>query len=125
MKKLKNIILTLSFLGCLGFAALPQTVVAVTVIDCPAGSTSTICDEYKSGKKDVQYYIKTIINWFLYITGAAAVVMIIYSGFMYATSSGDANNVTKAKTTLMYSVIGLVVASLAWVIVNFALNIFS
>lgn len=56
------------------------------------------------------------------IIGVISVVMIIYSGFLYVTSSGDANNVTKAKNTLMYAIIGLVIASLAAAIVNFALG---
>ncbi|MNY57155.1 hypothetical protein D3C86_1933160 [compost metagenome] len=50
--------------------------------------------------------------------------MIIVSGIRYATSNGDSSAVTSAKNTLMYSVIGLIVAILAYAIVNFVLKAF-
>jgi hypothetical protein len=67
-------------------------------------------------------FVKTGFFSLSVLIGVASIVMIIYSGFLYATSSGDANNVTKAKNTLMYAIIGLVVASLAAAIINFALG---
>jgi hypothetical protein len=50
--------------------------------------------------------------------------MIIVAGIRYTTSGGDASSVTAAKNTLMYSIIGLVVAILAFAIVNFVLKAF-
>ena len=49
-------------------------------------------------------------------------VVIIYGGFMYTTSAGDSNKVTKAKNAIMYGIIGLVVAMLAFAIVNFVIG---
>lgn len=65
--------------------------------------------------------IKEIINLFSIIIGIVAVIMIIVSGFRYITSGGDSNNVAAAKNTLLYAVVGLVVAALAQVIVKFVL----
>ena len=59
------------------------------------------------------------INVLLYIVGVLAVVMIIYGGFVYMTSAGDAAKVNKGKTILIYSIVGLVIAILAYAIVNF------
>ena len=59
------------------------------------------------------------------LVGLAAVVVIIFGGFTYATSAGDAGKIKKAKDTILYGVVGLVVASLAYAIVNFVLkNVF-
>ena len=64
----------------------------------------------------------TIINWILGIVGFLAVVMIIVGGINYTLSAGDANNVKKAKDTILYGIIGLVIALLAAAIVNFVLG---
>lgn len=66
--------------------------------------------------------ITTVINIFLYIIGAVSVIMIIYGGFKYVTSGGDSSGVTSAKNTILYAVIGLVVAVFAYIIVHFVLD---
>lgn len=48
--------------------------------------------------------------------------MIVIAGFRFVTSNGDANTVTQAKNTIIYAVIGIVVAVMAYAIVNFILN---
>ena len=48
--------------------------------------------------------------------------MLIYGGIRYTTSGGNANSVTAAKNTIMYSIIGLVVAILAFAVVQFVVN---
>ena len=63
-----------------------------------------------------------IINYILYVAGILAVVMIIVSGLKMTMSAGDAGAVQKAKNTLVYAIIGLVIAVLAYVIVNFVLK---
>ena len=69
--------------------------------------------------------LQLILNVALGVIGFVAVVMIVVGGLQYTTSSGDTGKVTKAKNTIMYGVIGLVVALLAFAIVNFVLtNIF-
>jgi len=72
--------------------------------------------------RDLESTIKTIINVVLYIVGIVAVVMMIIGGFQYITSSGDAAKVTKAKNTILYGIVGLVIAVLAYAIVNFVLG---
>ena len=62
------------------------------------------------------------LNWVFGIIGIVAVIMIILGGFTMMTSSGDPGKVKKGKDTILYGVIGLVVALLAVVIVNFVLN---
>ena len=48
--------------------------------------------------------------------------MIIIGGIKYVTSNGDSSGVTSAKNTILYAVVGLVVAVMAYTIVNFVLT---
>ena len=63
-----------------------------------------------------------IINGVIAALGIVAVVVIIIGGVSYMTSSGDAGKVKKAKDTILYGVIGLVICVLAFAIVNFVIN---
>ena len=65
---------------------------------------------------------KNVVNILLFIIGAVSVIMLIYGGIRYTTSGGNANSVTAAKNTIMYSIIGLVVAILAFAVVQFVVN---
>ncbi|MDO4889144.1 MAG: pilin [Candidatus Saccharibacteria bacterium] len=70
--------------------------------------------------------IQTIINWILAVLGVVAVIMVIIGGFTYMTSQGDPGKTKKARDTILYGIIGLVIALLAFAIVNFVLaNIFA
>ena len=85
-----------------------------------------VCGTLAGGKsgdtKTLPEIVKNIINVLLYIIGIVAVVMIIFGGFQYITSSGDAAKVTKAKNTILYGSVGLVIAVLAYAIVNFVIT---
>lgn len=70
-------------------------------------------------------FMKKIANALLFVLGAIAVIMIIIGGIKYVTSQGDSSAVTSAKNTILYSVIGLIVAILAYAIVNFVINSFA
>ena len=65
---------------------------------------------------------QTITNTLLFIIGAISVIMIIFGGFRYVTSGGDSAGVTSAKNTILYAIIGLVVAILAYAILDFVLS---
>ena len=65
---------------------------------------------------------KNVVNILLFIIGAVSVIMLIYGGIRYTTSGGNANSVTAAKNTIMYSIIGLVIAILAFAVVNFVVK---
>lgn len=70
-------------------------------------------------KTKLEDQIKTIVNIMLFLLGAIAVIMIIIGGIRYATSNGDSSQTKAAKDTILYAVIGLVVAIMAYAIVNF------
>jgi len=74
------------------------------------------------GTEKVNGLITTVINIFSLVVGVVAVIMIIVGGLKYITSGGDSGNVTGAKNTILYAVIGLVVVALAQFIVKFVLG---
>ena len=66
--------------------------------------------------------ITGIINAVIGALGILCVVVIIIGGVSYMTSSGDAGKVKKAKDTILYGVIGLVICALAFAIVNWVIG---
>ena len=67
---------------------------------------------------------KTITNILLFLIGAVSVIMLIIGGIRYTVSGGDSAAVTSAKNTILYAIVGLVVAILAFAIVNFVVGSF-
>ncbi len=81
-----------------------------------------ICPTNGNENTPLNNIITLVINVFSIIVGFVAIVMMIYGGFKYITSSGDSGNVTAAKNTIMYALIGLVVVALAQLIVRFVIG---
>lgn len=69
--------------------------------------------------------IMKLIGYSLFFIGALAFVFVIWGGILFVTSGGDAEKTTKARNTLLYAVIGIIVVVLAWVIVNWAAQSFA
>jgi hypothetical protein len=74
------------------------------------------------GTTRVNDLITDAINLFSIIVGIVAVIMIIVGGFKYITSGGDSGNITSAKNTIIYAVIGLIIVALAQFLVQFVLD---
>ena len=126
MKRIRQIILT-TFIALFGLVATPF-VASTSAIDvfkdaCSGGSGSTaVCGA--STKDELPNIIKNVINLLFFVIGMIAVIMIVIGGIRYSTSGGDAGSIKGAKDTILYAVIGLVVAILAYAIVNFTLSAF-
>jgi hypothetical protein len=126
MNKIKLAVIAFAMVVFGGAAFLPVTTVGA--IDPLAGACadspdSEICKS-SGAADDPNTLIATIVNTLLFVVGALAVVMIIVAGIMYTTASGDASRITKAKNTLTYSIVGLLVSFLAFAIVNWVLQLF-
>ncbi len=66
--------------------------------------------------------VQTIINVIIGVLGLVAVIVIVLGGVNFTMSQGDPAKTKKAKDTILYGVIGLMVALLAYAIVNFVLS---
>ena len=111
---LKNIICGLALSTALVAAPVAVESASAQVID---GLNMTKTADTQNTSVDT--LIRNVINILLWAIGIVSVIMIIIGGIRYATSNGDSNQVTAAKNTIMYAVIGLVIAIFAYAIVNF------
>lgn len=74
------------------------------------------------GKNSVNTMIKKVITTLSIVAGIVTVFMVILAGFQFVTSGGDSNRVSKARTALIYSMIGLLVVALSQFLVIFVLS---
>lgn len=65
---------------------------------------------------------RTVTNILLFLVGAISVIMLIIGGIRYVISGGDQSAVTAAKNTILYAIVGIVVAFLAFAAVNFVVS---
>lgn len=130
--KNKFITVITSFALLIGMASVALPASSVGAIDvfkgaCPQGGTtngssSSVCGATQSD--DLPSMIKTVINILLFLIGIIAVVAIIIGGIRYTTSNGDSGAIKSAKDTILYAVIGLIVAIMSYAIVNFVVGAF-
>ncbi|MDB5179837.1 MAG: hypothetical protein JWN12_469 [Candidatus Saccharibacteria bacterium] len=121
---MKNFVLILGIAIGVGLLAPVSANAATSVISdqCVGVTNSSVCKNQNAKPSDL---ISKIVNVLLFIVGALSVVMIIVGGILYATSNGDSGRVTLAKNTITYSVVGLVVAFLAFAVVQFVVTKFT
>ena len=122
MKKLQLLFVTVFAFSGLLFAghayAQTPTQLACEAADGVYDSVSNSCST-KAGQKSVDSAVRTAVSILSYIAGVGAIIMIIVGGIKYIMSGGDSNAVGSAKNTLLYAVVGLVIAILAQAIVRF------
>lgn len=96
-----------------------------------SGATSVITDGTSVGStgqcssqaaNTVNKLIKAALNILSFVIAVAAVIMIMIGGFKFVTSQGESSNIASARNTILYAIIGLVVAALAQIIVRFVLT---
>jgi hypothetical protein len=126
MKKLLKLVMTGAILVGVSGAVLPVTdSYAVNVFDACNGSDTTVCKAATGKDADkAPDMIKIVINTLLYVLGIISVIMIVIGGIRYTTSNGDPSGLKTARDTIIYSVVGLVVAILSYSIVNFVVGRF-
>ena len=98
-----------------------------SAIDLTAGGGANAAkgDDQQADLFGADGIFRTITNVLLFLIGAVSVIMLIIGGIRYTISGGDSGQVTSAKNTILYAIIGIVVALLAFAIVNFVLGQFA
>ena len=105
------------------FVAVPQQVHAA----CGSGDSirsGIDCAPASQQSKTVEGGLKSAVNTLLFVVGVAAVIVILVGGLRFILAGGNAQTISSARDTVLYAVIGLVVALLAYAIVNFVLTQF-
>ena len=118
MKNVFKLFLAIAMAGMVSLTGL-SSVSALTLQEGAEAARCDGCPEDLFGNAGV---FKQVTNTILYIVGIIAVIMLIIGGIKYVISGGDSKKVTDAKNTVLYAIIGLVVAFLAFAIVNFVIS---
>jgi len=92
------------------YGAMPSLVHAQATLPNPLGTT------------DIRVIVAQVVRGFLTITGPIALIMFIYGGVIWMTSTGTPARIDKGKKVLVWAVLGLVVIFSAFVITNAIFN---
>jgi len=117
MKKWRQLVAAAAIVLGMG-AVMAPTAGAVNVFQqCSNNPDSQVCAA--ANNDNASSLIKNVINTLLIVLGMIAVIMIVIGGIRYTTSHGDSSQTKAARETILYSVVGLVVAIMSYAIVNF------
>ena len=114
--------------GVLTLASVLMLTLPVSAVTCPAGTNrqgslaSTLAECNIENDNSLIPTILNIIQVTIGVLALVAVIVIVFAGVQYTTSAGDAGKVKKAKDSILYGIVGLVIAILAFAIVNFVLS---
>ncbi|MEX0919564.1 MAG: pilin [Candidatus Saccharimonadales bacterium] len=114
MTKMFKILVLVVFV--FGFLALLP--VDVYANDLGSASELGIPDNDSFGSDQLNNVLNTVFS----ITGSLAVIFVIVGGFKYVVGSGKPEELQKAKNTILYAVIGLIISLFAMVIINFVIS---
>jgi hypothetical protein len=98
------------------FAGASGTVLAAASGWSPSNYSSTGLP-----KGSIYEIISNIVMWALGIFGFIAIIGFVISGIMYLTSTGDDTAMKKAKSAMYYSLTGVVVGLIGYIII-YAVN---
>lgn len=124
--KLKNILVGVLSVFMLTAAGMQPVWAADPICDAPDGQFSAAQKEAAGcgANKNVSEVANEIIQLVIGMVGMVAVGVMVYGGISYGLSTGDASKAAKARRVIMYGLIGLAVALLAFAIVRFVPTIF-
>jgi hypothetical protein len=105
--------------------ALTLTVSAAAPLTMQGGANSAKSPDQATDLFGSAGIFSTITNTLLFILGAISVIMIVIGGLRYVVSGGDSSAVTAAKNTILYAIVGVIVAILAYAVVNFVIGNFA
>lgn len=130
MQRIKLSFVSIMALALFGGTALATVSGTVASAACTGSSNGLDCaidgaNNVKTGGSksgNLNTAIKTITNILLFIIGAVSVIMLIIGGMKYVMSNGSPDAIKSAKNTILYAVIGIIVAIAAYAIVSFVIN---
>lgn len=116
MQKLRK----LAFGAVNGLVLLAPAVVSANAPsqDAWRGRGTTNASNTGLGGGSIYNIISQTLAWLLGILGFIAVIGFVISGILYLTAAGNESQIEKAKSAMTYSIVGVIVALMGWVIVQ-------
>lgn len=108
-----------SFMSVAGVSALLASSILTTNVSAQVDSGIKAATTSEMQGRSVDATVGSIVDVLMWVVGILSVVMIAWSGFRYITSAGDTSKLASAKNTLIYAIVGLIVAIMAYAIVTF------
>ena len=118
-------IITTILIGILSFSAItPTYATSICDNDNISGEVRAAngCPNTNTDVAELPDVVVNILYAIIAVSGLIAIVFVIVGGIQYMTSAGDPGKIKKAKDTILYAVIGLVICVLAFAIVNFTIS---
>ena len=118
MKNVLKLVLSILIVGMVALTGFSS----VSALTLREGAEAARCDGCPVDLFGDNGVFRQVTNTILYIVGIVAVIMLIVGGIKYVISGGDSKKVTDAKNTVLYAIIGMVIAFFAYSIVNFVIS---
>lgn len=67
-------------------------------------------------EKSITDIIKNAMNWLLMMVGVLSVVGFVISGILYLTAAGNEDQINRAKSAMIYSIVGVLVSMLGLIV---------
>ena len=90
-----------------------------TAQDIVGNGAATACGSGTCGVGTVGSLFHSITSILLFIIGAISILMIIIGGLRYVLSAGDPKQTAAAKDTILYAIVGLVIALASAALITF------
>lgn len=116
MKYKKILLLTITCLGLL--VSMPASAALPTIVPECARQATTEAPPLSC----ILELGVNVSNWIFGITGSLALLFFIYGGFLFLTSSGNEQQVSKGKTILTQATIGIIIIFGAFILVKFIVS---
>ena len=123
-RRIQTYLMILLASGVLAAAVMVPAAHAIDLFSPCTNITNVVCEASGEGGDKVDTIVTRITNLLMWALGIVSVIMLVIGGFKYVTSNGDSNAIQSAKNTILYSIIGIVVAILGQTIVRFVVGLF-
>jgi uncharacterized membrane protein len=113
------------FAAVIGLMSVLSTTAVFAQCDDPTSIEAGVnCagDAFGEDKSDLNTVVQTVINTMLFVIGILSVIMLIVGGIRYVVSGGNQSSVEAARNTILYAIVGLVIAFVSWGVVNFVVQ---
>ncbi|MDD3888036.1 MAG: pilin [Patescibacteria group bacterium] len=88
----------------------------------PQNALENLRNEANYTTTDLITFIGRIIKWVLGIIGVIMIALFVYGGVTYATSAGSEEKIENGKKIMVYTIIGVVIIALAYVLTDFIIQ---
>ena len=94
------------------------------IVNGGGGGVGSSRDSIGSGSVGVSStdWFENVFVWIIGLAGVVAAAVLIFSAYLYITASGDEQKIQKATKGITYAIVGLIVAAIAFLIVNFVIS---